>query len=53
VSAARVIEDLLIFPARCGTELAPCSSRVTRVLAGCRGFNGPFPLPLWMSHVQL
>ncbi|GAY12092.1 DNA polymerase III delta subunit [Pseudonocardia sp. N23] len=21
--------------------------------AGCRGFNGPFPLPLWMSHVQL
>ena len=21
--------------------------------AGCRGFNGPFPLPLWMSHMQL
>src|SRR3954447_10700057 len=25
-----------------------------RVLrCGCRGFNGPFPLPLWMSGVQL
>ncbi|BBG03488.1 hypothetical protein PSA01_19370 [Pseudonocardia saturnea] len=21
--------------------------------AGCRGFNGPFPLPLWMSHIRL
>ena len=21
--------------------------------AGCRGFNGPFPLPLWMSHMRL
>ncbi|RAJ66965.1 hypothetical protein K378_02330 [Streptomyces sp. Amel2xB2] len=22
-------------------------------LEGCRGFNGPFPLPLWMSGVKL
>ena len=21
--------------------------------AGCRGVNGPFPLPLWMSHIRL
>ena len=27
--------------------------RVTDTHAGCRGFNGPFPLPLWMSHLKL
>jgi DNA polymerase III subunit delta len=27
--------------------------RVTGAFAGCRGFYGPFPLPLWMSHMKL
>ncbi|MDQ1248528.1 MAG: hypothetical protein QG597_2901 [Actinomycetota bacterium] len=25
----------------------------TELSSGCRGFNGPFPLPLWMSGMQL
>jgi hypothetical protein len=38
--------------------LAPWSSATPRsrddgLYAGCRGFVGPFPLPLWMSGIQL
>ena len=51
-SATSVMEDLLIFPARAGRNWHRDRARDLRV-AGCRGFNGPFPLPLWMSHMQL
>src|SRR5262245_29426933 len=57
-SDAVMIEPFLIFPTSrdVGPELAPAPKRHPRIWCrpgGCRGFVGPFPLPLWMSGVKL
>src|SRR2546430_2264015 len=40
------------FPALAGAELAPAARGLDIEIhrSGCRGFNGPFPLPLWMRY---
>jgi hypothetical protein len=45
------MKSLLIFPAQ-RVGIGTVIERKKRI-AGCRGFAGPFPLPLWMSHVKL